>query len=349
VESATPTFKIYPSEPLPSLFRELEAHVSLTGQPETFPGLHPGPLSPNEPFTNLGKIELDQQKRPDGDRAPCPMCHSPNKFKHGWFVYLPRLQAIAVIGNECASKDTRISANQKWRQRQALLTEESYLEAVLPQLTQWLAVLDLSVPVANELTALLSGFRSKGKPFFKALAPAKALGGSLVVTETITRTAGDGPRGMTTSGSNVETRDIHVGRIKGLKALEAKFSPIRELIAIRDLIVPHLKDGGEAILDYITGSDQQRTAAYRDLRKAEQLLRSFLADVEECRAFFTDANLAVIAEWASHPLAPHPFKLAIYPRSEGRKLLFHGFGILWNPIITTSFWEALPALEDRLK
>jgi hypothetical protein len=31
--------------------REMEAHVAATGQPEAFPGAHPGPLSKDEPFT----------------------------------------------------------------------------------------------------------------------------------------------------------------------------------------------------------------------------------------------------------------------------------------------------------
>src|ERR1700730_17794186 len=77
---------------------EFLAHVKRTGQPETFHGLHLGPPYNNEPCRKIAPIEIEGRRRPDGARAPCPMCHHPNKFLKGWLVYLPNLQAVAAIG-----------------------------------------------------------------------------------------------------------------------------------------------------------------------------------------------------------------------------------------------------------
>jgi hypothetical protein len=330
---------------LPVFCREVEAHVAQSGEPETFPGIYTADLRKEEPFIKLLEIAVDPRKRPQGDRAPCPMCHSPNKFTKGWLVYLERLQAVAVIGTECASHDTRTSADKEWRDRAAQLKEEEYLEATIPQLPQWLAVVAKAAPAAEAATTLLKGFRSKGKLFFKLLAPAKAPHGRLVVSEVIAARS-EGPRGMRTSGSNVDTRDIPVGTIRGLKALDTRFTPTRELDSVRDLILPHVCDGEEALVNYITGSPLQRKRAYQELRKAEQALRSFLADLRDCRLFFSEDNLAVIAEWAEHPLAARPFKVGIYPIADGRRVLFHGSGELWNQPVASVLWDPLPSFGD---
>jgi hypothetical protein len=341
---ANPPYRVFNERPLPTLCREVEAHVAKTGQPETFPGIFTGDLKKDEPFAKLLELRIDRLKRPDGDRAPCPMCHSPNKFIEGWLVYLERLHAIAVIGTECASKDTRTSADRDWRERQSQLTEEAYLEAIIPQLGSWLAILDRVGTVVTETDSLLRGFRSKGKSFFKALAPARTASGLLVVTQEVKRRVG-GPRAMRTSGSTVETRDIPLGRIRGLKALDPRFSPERAEEAVRDLILPHVRTSEEAMVDYITGPAMQRKTAYRELRKAEDSLQTLLVDLEDCRSFFTDDNIAVIAEWARHPDGQHRFELRVTPTENGKRLLFYRPGDFWNPLLRPALWEPLPSFQ----
>jgi hypothetical protein len=341
---ANPPYRVFKERPLPTFCREVETHVAKTGQPETFPGMFTADLDKNEPFAKLLELRIDLLKRPEGDRAPCPMCHSANKFIEGWLVYLERLQAIAVIGTECASKDTRTSADKEWRERQSQLAEETYLEAAIPQLESWLAILDTSAPVVTEADSLLRGFRSKGKSFFKALASARTTSGLLVVTQEVKRRAG-GPRGMRTSGSTVETRDIPIGRIRGLKALDPRFSPDAEQQAVRELIRPHVRTTEEAMVDYITGPAVQRKTAYRELRRAEDALQGLLTDLEDCRSFFADDNIAVIAEWAGHPDGQHRFELGITPTENGKRLLFYRPGDFWNPLVRTALWEPLPSFQ----
>ena len=336
------TFKVYATEPLPVLHRELEAHVAATGQPETFPGVHTGPLSKDEPFIRLGKVELDPLKRPEGDLAPCPMCHSPNKFKTGWFVYLPNLKAVAVIGQECASKDTRSSADKEWKDRQTRLTEERHMERLIPLLTGWLRTFETAAPTIAALSKLLKGFRSDGKAFLSALSGAAKDGGMLVVNEIIKSQGG--PRGIRTTGSDVETREIPVGRIGGLRALSTRFNPQAELDSMAAVTALHVQSSEEAELEYITAVGPLRRQACRDLLSVERQYPTLTRAVEDCRGFFTANSLNVVAEWGAHPLASLRFELTVTDIPDGKRLSFYAPGELWYPIVPPNLWTPLPSL-----
>jgi hypothetical protein len=343
VEDKT-TFKVYPTEPLPVLFRELEAHVAATGQPETFPGIHPGPLSKDEPFTRLGKVELDPLKRPEGDFAPCPMCHSPNKFRTGWFVYLTNLKAVAVIGNECAAKDTRTSAEREWKDRQERQREESHMERLIPLLPSWLRTFETAAPTVAAMSKLLKGFRRVGQAFLKALSGAAKDSGLLVVHEIIK--GKDGPRGFRTTGSSEDTREIPVGQIRGLGALSTRFNPQSDLDHLIALARLHVQPSPEAELEYITAVGPARRDACRDLLKVERQYPTLVKEVENCREFFTVENLAVVTEWGAHPLASLRFELKVVDMPEGKRLCFSAPGELWHPMIPPGLWSPLPPLPS---
>lgn len=335
-------FKIYPTEPLPVLFRELEAHVAATGQPETFPGVHPGPLSKDEPFTQLGKVELDPRKRPDTDYAPCPMCHSPNKFRTGWFVYLPNLKAVAVIGQECASKDTRTSADRAWQERQEQLTQERHMERLIPLLPAWLCTFEAAAPTFRGISDLLRSFRREGKVFRNALSGATKENGVLVVQELI-KTKG-GPQGMRTSGSNTQTREIPVGRIAGAKALSIRSNPLADLEALAGILAVHVQPNEEAQLEYITAVGPLRRQACRDLLRVERQYPLLVKAVEDCREFFSPASVNVVTQWGAHPLATLRFELTATDTPNGRRLSFYAPGELWYPLLPSTLWTALPSL-----
>jgi len=322
----------------------MEAHVAATGQPETFPGIHPGPLSKDEPFTRLGKIELDPLKRPDSDYAPCPMCHSPNKFRTGWFVYLPNLKAVAVIGNECASKDTRTTADRQWNEREERRREEAHMERLIPLLPSWLRTFETAAPTFRAASTLLKSFRSDGKAYFKAIAGAVNESGILVVHELI-KTRG-GPRGIRTSGSNTETREIQIGRLTGLKALSTRFNPAADLEMLAGLTAPHVQSSEDAELEFITAVGPRRRQACRELLKVERQYPLLVKAVEDCRGFFTPANLEVVARWGAHFLATLRFELTTTETPNGTRLSFYAPGALWYPIVPPILWSPLPQLPN---
>jgi hypothetical protein len=336
------TFKVYPTEPLPVLFRDLEAHVAASGQPETFPGVHPGPLAKDEPFTRLGQITLDPRKRPEGDLAPCPMCHCANKFKSGWFVYLPKLEAVAIIGNECASKDTLSSAEKHWNLRQERLREEANMERLVPLLPSWLTTFETAAPTVYAVANLLKSFRREGKAFLRALSGAAKDSGVLVVHELI-KTRG-GPRGIRTSGSSTDTREIPVGRIAGVKALSTRFNLQADLDALVALTRPHVQRDEHSELEYITAVGPQRRQACRDLLKVERQYPLLVKAVEDSRVFFTSANLEVIRKWGEHHLPTLRFELTEIDTPQGRRLTFRAPGELWYPTLPSALWAPLPDL-----
>src|SRR5258708_3269815 len=89
-------FRAFRTPPGQYLVEEFLAHIRQTGQPETFPGLHPGPIAKTEPFLLLRPFEIHRRKRPKGNLAPCPMCQ-PNKYLRGSLIYLPDLELLLLL------------------------------------------------------------------------------------------------------------------------------------------------------------------------------------------------------------------------------------------------------------
>src|SRR5687767_14873007 len=116
LEGATSPVRRFSTRPTNLFIEEVRDHTRRTQQPETFPGLHPGPLPRTAQFIKLARIEVDRMKRPALDQVPCPMCQ-PNKFLKGFLVYFPELEAAAVIGHCCAVKEAREAADREYAQR----------------------------------------------------------------------------------------------------------------------------------------------------------------------------------------------------------------------------------------
>src|SRR3954452_15276463 len=92
-EEQVPFYERHPRRPAPIFVDRVMEHVAKTGHPETFAGMHPGPIASDEIFEILREVIVPLLKREDGRRAPCPMCQ-PNKFADGRLVWFSRLQAI---------------------------------------------------------------------------------------------------------------------------------------------------------------------------------------------------------------------------------------------------------------
>lgn len=288
---------------------EFLAHVKRTGQPETFHGLHLGPLDKNEPFRKIAPIEIEGRRRPDGARAPCPMCHHPNKFLKGWLVYLPNLQAVAAIGCECAGKETLAAADREYRSRRDCEQEENYLLDHLPLVPSQLALVARVQPAAVEALRVHRRFRNTGEPFIRQLRAVKQRGGQLIVSEEITgSTAAVGPRGFQgTNGGN--TRDVVFGPLAGTTALIRDYNPVSELNRIAAALCRHDKQSTEELaLAYVVTLDSAaRHKVYVELTEAAEAYERFRRRLIDFTAFFTPDNIARIQAWASHT-AHQPFE-----------------------------------------
>ena len=156
VSVENPVFRLFRSMPGDHVCEEFLAHVATTGEPESFPGIHPGPLDKAEPFRKLATFAIERQKRSGRDMAYCPMCHQPNKYIEGSFVYLTRLEAVAAIGHECASKENRVAAEKDYRARRDQRAEEDHLLVDLPLVARKLEVLRRVRPAAVEALRVFS-------------------------------------------------------------------------------------------------------------------------------------------------------------------------------------------------
>lgn len=346
VVEAAATHRRFSDRPPPSFVDAVRAHIARTGQPETFVDLHPGPIRRDEPFHKLAKIKVPQEKRPDGDMAPCPMCR-PDKFLDGWLVYFFELRAAGFIGHCCASHDTRAEADREWAERQARDREEGYLLAVLPQLNEWLAKLDTVRAPIDEAQRLFRAFRSEGATFYQALRTIRANGGRLIATEIIRRAESGGPTGMRTRGSSVQTRDVDFGTLSGMTAVLSDYHPVRTLGEIRAAIAAHAQPDEEAAINYITDlAPARRAAVYRGLRKAARDFTALLRSLEDFRAFFAASNFSRISQWAAHPDSPVGFRASLGPPNAAgeRSLMFDTKGAYFHFKIRSELWQETDGL-----
>ncbi len=322
-------------------------HVGRTGQPETHTELFRGRLAKNEPFHRLKQITIDTRLRPDRDLSPCPRCHSPNKFKSGWLVYLHRLEAVAVVGNDCASGDEQLAAEREWNEREQLRNDEDYLLAAVPRLAEWLSQIEAALAVATEASDVARKFRVDGKVFFDRFRRVKSNGGRLLVTEVIQGSSG-GPSGLRTSGSTVETRDHDVGTLGGLSALNPGFNPQKYLEDARRRILAHVQPSEDMAFHYVADLD------VRDRRNLKILLQgvvkvvvSTLREIDDFRAFLRPKNLAAITEWAEHRFSEFQFNVCLgEPEPCGyRRLEFKGSGCYFQHRVNPVLWSDISHIK----
>lgn len=317
-------------------------HIARTGQPESQEDLFQGRLDKSESFLRLKKISIDVKLRPEGDLAPCPRCHSPNKFKDGWLVYLPERGAAAVVGNECASGEAQDAADREWEAREQRRKDEDYLLAAVPQLHQCLAQIKLLLDVAGPAGELARRLRIDGKDYYARLRAARAQGGRLTVTQVLSGDS-DGPRGLRTTSSSYDTAEHDVGTLRGLVLLSPSFAPDRDLKEIGETLKMFAQRDDTAAFDFVAHlkpSELNKTAA--TLKAAERRAVSVTKDLEDCRQFLSEGNIQVLNEWGQHPYADFRFTVGFLPAepSGHRRFEFRG-----NPYfqhrVPPEFWGEL--------
>lgn len=244
-----PLFRLFKDMPGDYLAEEFIAHIRTTGAPESFPGIHPGPLAKTEPFRKLAAFSIERMKRPDDDMAYCPMCHQPNKYLEGALVYLTDLKAIAAIGHECAAKENRAAADKEYRARRDQRAEEDYLLANLPHVVRKLASISEVRPAAAEALRVFRLLRKDAPDAVRQLRAIKQKGARLTVAETIdAKLAEIGPSGFKGS-SGRQTRDALFGVLAGTTAVINDFNPVSDLNRIETVLraVPDCRSEDEAL------------------------------------------------------------------------------------------------------
>lgn len=347
---APAAFQVFEARPSPNYIESIRAHVAGTGMPETFAGLHPGPIDKDEPFHILGPISVPRYKRPDGKKAPCPRCHCSDKFFEGQLVWFWELQAVAVVGHCCASAQQSNEAVIEYRQREARERAEAYLLQFLADVPRHVRrSRALAAPIA-ECQRFHDRFRTDGGPFQRALRNATRGDAQLVVTEDLGPLLAGGPAGMRTSGSSRDTRDVQFGPLAGRSAVASECRAAADLAAATPFfegLNGYTTD--DAVLDFIISlTDEEKTKAANDLAAAIKLLASVEETLADFRRFLSEPNLARVTSWGAHHENPTPMAAGCMPYRGGPAALFGIRGLNGKPfsvVIDGSLWADIRTAE----
>lgn len=327
----------YSSRPTLLLNEAFDKHIRATAQPETFPGLHPGPISPKEPFVKLYEFEISGQRRSDGQYAPCPMCQ-PNKFLKGWLVWLPNIQAIAAIGHCCADKANIEEADRRYKAEKELRSDEDFLLRTLPLVPRILATVKALESIANEALHAYQVFRRDGATFHKALRRASKTG-RLTQAESVTdEMSATGPAGVGRGGKG---RTIDFGIIQGMTVLLSNYHPVADLARVYRLCEHYnIGDTESAALEYLVSLDnQERRNAVDRLAKIPTEYKRFQNRMRDFLGFFTPENISGINAWASHPANPNPFSAELARRTDGWCLILRTNHETFRVIVHSTLWN----------
>lgn len=289
----------------PDIVSRIRTQIAETGEPEAIPELHPGPLSKKEPFRIHCEISIPRGRRVDGRLAPCPMCQ-PNKFLDGRLVWFGRLEAIAVIGHCCADQEISREAEREFRAREAKERATNFVLDALIRLPELRDEYESLAPRAMAAQTLFDRFRHDGAAFQTALRQATKNGGELTVSEVIGPRSRDGPAGLRTAGSTVDTRDVQFGTLTGLRALATRCRANELLKSVHEVIAALASITDDATtIEFLEGLlDSEILGWEKRLRNAQSKLIELRALVDDIASFFTEENARRISKWGSHRDAP---------------------------------------------
>lgn len=341
-----PVFRLFRDMPGRNLIDDFLAHIRTTAEPESFAGIHPGPLDKTEPFRKLTPFSIDRRKRADGSMAYCPMCRQYNKFREGAFVYLPRLQAVAAIGHECAAKENRAAAERDYRTRRDREIEENYLLANLPDVPAKLTAISQVRPAAAEALRVFRLLRKNAPSVQRQLRSVKQQDRRLIVAETIAdNIAVIGPSGFRRADGR-QTRDVVFGLLAGTTAVINNYDPVTELDNIELTLKPYATfPTEEAALDAICEMDpDDRKRATIQLRNSDGAFRKFQNRIEDFCAFFSPDNIRRINAWTSHPEHPAQFTITRTSKPEGINLTIQS---IENPLFRATISPVITAYQAK--
>jgi hypothetical protein len=318
LDPAAPPYRRFRTAPTGEFVKTVIEHIKATGQPETFDGLYRGRLPSDAKYRIIWRITIDQKKRPEGDRAPCPMC-TPNRFLSGCLVWLYELQVVAVIGHCCA--DHAEEAEREFEARELKQQEEDFIWTALPHVPAKIDTLAKLMPAAMEALRIHRRFRRSSPSIQQHLRAIKDRGGARLRVFEIIKTADPdedtegsdyfGPKGYRGRGkSETETRDIDLGMMVGTTALIRDYNPVKE---VEDLgrVLASLESGSteESALEFIVElNDKQRHAASVLLQDVDKRYPKILRRLADFAVFFSPASIKLLNSYGQHPLNPFRFE-----------------------------------------
>lgn len=307
---------IYKQEPPLLLIARFIEHVNQTNSPETFPGIHLGPISRFTKFKILQEFELIGKKRIGSERAPCPMCQ-PNKYLKGSLVWLPELEAIAAIGHCCADKVNLAAARKQFHEEQTARRNEDFLLKALPHVHVVNGLVNRAKPSAEEALRVFRAMRKEGSYFLESLKGARKTG-LLQLSEKIEQLSSD--EFVKTSKS----RTVEFGILRGSTALITEYNPIADLARVyRDCEGFDVGKSDADAVEFIVKLDSQKIAnAVTMLEQARTDFQRFQKRIKDFLQFFDENNIAVLNAWSSSLLNPTPFSVKIGVRPNGKSIEF---------------------------
>ncbi len=312
--------RIFKDKPTKFFCDDVTEFIRKTGEPEKHPELYTGRIDPNEEYEILRHVKIDGKKRPNGDKAPCPMC-TPNRFFEGDLIYLKRMHVATVIGRCCAVHAQQ--AEQRYKQEQKKFNDESYLLEAFKYLASKRATISAARSVAEQTLDAYRKFRREMPDLQERLRAIKERGNAqMVLYEIIEPTEEDeqkesdyfGPAGFRGRGDfGAQSRDIDFGYMRGTTALIKIYQPVTELNDIdRNISFLNFDGDEEDALNFIAAmSDSERRATVASLQLADQKYVRFSERVQDCLAFFSPDNIDRLNCFGSHPLNHQPFSASI--------------------------------------
>ncbi|WP_125901186.1 hypothetical protein [Methylobacterium indicum] len=308
-------YRIFRDAPLPDFQEQVIDHIRKTATPETCDGLFRGRIPKDATYRILRPIKIDQKKRVEGDRAPCPMC-TPNRFLNGYLVWLPEHRVAAIIGHCCA--DHADDAEKEYKAQQKLKNEEDFLLSSLPLLSEKTEILKKLRGPADDATTLYRKFKKRAPGVQHQLRGIKEQGNAVLRLAEILRGDDDisrsdyyGPAGFGGRGnSEIDSRDVVFGRLAGTTALLSNYRPKVELEdAIRTAASFDFSGDEEAALDLIAGMDNRtRRAAVDIVQLVDQYYEKFISRLKDFVEFWDADNMSRLNAFGSSPLNPTPFE-----------------------------------------
>lgn len=311
-------FKTRPTSIVVQKFKE---HLEKTNHPESFPGIYCGTLPKTEKFEILHEFHLKQEKRADQDMAYCPYCNRTNQYLKGSLIYLPDLQRIAAIGNECADKTQLGDARNRVQEERVRRFMEDFLLRELPRLSDLKLKIMRLLPEAEEAHRTAKQLRSFMNPQLKLLRRLKQYDFKLMVEEQIDQATRSLISTSGASGRAFRTRSV--GQLEGLQATRERFQPQNSLSESLDLLslIPSANDEEEALEEIVKMNELEMKFVYEKYNKAIKIISRARVDIDEFWHFFKDQNIYNINIWASFLNQQDTFTISIGKENDGRRIL----------------------------
>jgi hypothetical protein len=349
-------------KPSTILQKEWLTTIAETGQPELIPALNHGRIQKNTKYEILSPVYINRKKRPNRDKAPCPMC-TKNRFLRGSLVWLYELEVSTVLGRCCA--DHAEEAERNYRAERLLRWEENFLLEALPHVATKKATVAGLKGFAEELQRVYRKIRNEAPNLHGTLRDLKERSNaqlSLSEEEDEENTRDYvGPAGFR-GGSRRGAREVSFGALQGTTMLIRDYKPAVELNDVeRNLSVFDFVGDESDALDFIVGlSAKDRKAAVSLLQHADTKFAKFKERAADAVQFFSPANLSNLSKFGSHPLNPQGFSIELKPtkprwtfnirsvNGRCRVLLdpcFHDPRLGWTAIPFTPFQKYLDAVK----